>query len=76
MTPPCGQGKMNMIFYIPFQNLHTFLAANIPDHFPRSIGYVPRKDWLAILVMVDLTTALFARFHVNGVREDIASFFY
>jgi IS1 family transposase len=27
------------------------------------------------LHMVDLTMALFARFHVNGVREDIASFF-
>jgi acetylornithine deacetylase/succinyl-diaminopimelate desuccinylase-like protein len=26
--------------------------------------------------MVDLTMALFARFHVNGVREDIATFFY
>jgi insertion element IS1 protein InsB len=27
------------------------------------------------LRMVDLTMALFARFHVNGQREDIASFF-
>ena len=27
------------------------------------------------LHMVDLTMALFARFHVNGQREDIASFF-
>jgi len=25
--------------------------------------------------MVDLTMALFARFHVNGLREEIASFF-
>ena len=28
------------------------------------------------LRMVDLTMALFARFHVNGQREDIVSFFY
>jgi transposase-like protein len=27
------------------------------------------------LHMVDLTMALFARFHVNGVREDIVTFF-
>ena len=27
------------------------------------------------LHMVDMTMALFARFHVNGKREDIASFF-
>jgi len=27
------------------------------------------------LHMVDLTMALFARFHVNGQREEIASFF-
>ena len=27
------------------------------------------------LRMVDLTMALFARFHVNGQREDIVSFF-
>jgi insertion element IS1 protein InsB len=27
------------------------------------------------LHMVDVTMALFARFHVNGAREDIASFF-
>jgi insertion element IS1 protein InsB len=27
------------------------------------------------LHMVDLTMALFARFHVNGVREDIITFF-
>jgi len=27
------------------------------------------------LRMVDLTMALFARFHVNGKREEIASFF-
>ena len=27
------------------------------------------------LRMVDLTMALFARFHVNGQREEIASFF-
>jgi insertion element IS1 protein InsB len=27
------------------------------------------------LRMVDLTMALFARFHVNGHREEIASFF-
>ena len=27
------------------------------------------------LRMVDLTMALFARFHVNGLREEIASFF-
>jgi len=25
--------------------------------------------------MVDLTMSLFARFHVNGQREEIASFF-
>jgi hypothetical protein len=25
--------------------------------------------------MVELTMALFARFHVNGAREDIAAFF-
>jgi insertion element IS1 protein InsB len=28
------------------------------------------------LHMVDLTMALFARFHVNGAREEISSFFY
>ena len=28
------------------------------------------------LRMVDLTMALFARFHVNGKREEIESFFY
>jgi insertion element IS1 protein InsB len=27
------------------------------------------------LLMVDLTVSLFARFHVNGTREDIAKYF-
>jgi hypothetical protein len=42
--------QMNMILgYMPFQNFHTLAAANVPDHFPRSIGYIPHKDWLTIL---------------------------
>jgi hypothetical protein len=42
--------QMNMILgYMPFQNFHTLMATNIPDHFPRSIDYIPHKDWLAIL---------------------------
>jgi insertion element IS1 protein InsB len=38
--------------------------------FKRKSIVVPKS-----LHTVDLTMALFARFHVNGAREDIASFF-
>ena len=37
----------------------------------RRKSFVVSKSWR----MVDLTMALFARFHVNGKREDILSFF-
>jgi len=35
------------------------------------VGFVRKSVWFRSLLMIDLTVFLFARFHVNGSREEI-----
>ena len=51
--------------------LNNFRQRHWCGRFRRKTCMVSRS-----LQMIDLTVSLFARFHVNGSREEIAGFFY